>query len=263
VSIPQNLQKKKGLSIVPEKTGAIFGVFDGHCGSLCSDFVSRRLPRILYENENFPNDIPKSLTESFLETDKLWLKNAKLKKLEDGSTGIVVYIQDDFLYVANAGDSRGIMCDNDKLVELSKDHKPKNEDEKARIEKYGGKVSKGRINGNLAVSRGFGDLSFKNQETFGEKFVSAEPEVRVFKITDQTSFFILACDGLWDTVTNEQAVEFVKQQLAENAKKIDELSTSDNRDLYEICVDLVNLAFKQKSRDNISCVLVVFNHKKV
>jgi len=193
-----------------------------------------------------------------LETDKLWLKNAKLKKFEDGSTGIVAYIQDDFLYVANAGDSRGIMCENGKLVELSKDHKPKNEAEKARIEKYGGKVSKGRINGNLAVSRGFGDLSFKNQETFSEKFVSAEPDVSVFKITDQTSFFILACDGLWDTVPNEQAVQFVQQKLEEYKER-----TPDNRDLYSICVELVTLAFQQKSRDNISCVLVVFNHKKV
>jgi len=150
------------------------------------------------------------------------------------------------------------MCENGKLVELSKDHKPRNEDEKARIEKYGGKVSKGRINGSLAVSRGFGDLAFKNQDTLGEKFVSAVPDVRVFKITEQTSFFILACDGLWDTVPNEQAVEFVQQKLNEYTQE----RTPDNRDLFSICVELVTLAFQQKSGDNISCVLVVFNHKK-
>ena len=46
---------------------------------------------------------------------------------------------------------------------MSDDHKPENEGEKARIEKYGGKVKKGRINGKLAVSRGFGDLPYKNQ----------------------------------------------------------------------------------------------------
>jgi len=213
----------------------------------------------LYEIDSFPNDISKSLTDAFFETDKLWLKHAKLKKFEDGSTGIVAYIQDDNLYIANAGDSRGVMCDDGKVVELSQDHKPKNEAEKSRIEKYGGKVTKGRINGNLAVSRGFGDLAFKNEETLGEKFVTVEPDVRVFKISDKTSFFILACDGLWDTVPNEQAIEFVKKKLEENTQA----KTADNQDLYTICVELVALAFNQKSSDNISCVLVVLDHKKV
>uniref|UniRef100_A0A6B2LGN0 protein-serine/threonine phosphatase n=1 Tax=Arcella intermedia TaxID=1963864 RepID=A0A6B2LGN0_9EUKA len=207
------------------------------------------------ECEDYPHDIPKSLKHAFMETDKIWLKKAKSNKWVDGSTGIVALIYGDTLFVANAGDSRGVLCENGEMVALSMDHKPTEKLESQRIQKYGGTIQNGRINGNLAVSRGFGDIEFKDQETLGEKFVTVEPDIREFKISEKSSFIILACDGLWDTVSNQQAVQLVKNKLANN-----EVTKADNKDLFTICVELVSVAYEQKSRDNISCILVVFEH---
>jgi len=250
--------KEKKLETTNQATGALFGVFDGHSGSSCSEQCSKQLPKILYENKHFPSDIPTALKETFLEVDRQFLQNAKKNKLEDGSTGIVALIYKDTLFVANAGDSRGVMCQNDSLVALSDDHKPDNETEKARIEKYGGAVKKGRINGKLAVSRGFGDLPYKDKDTFGEKFVTVEPDVQSFAINKDVSFIILACDGLWDTISSDEAVAFVSSKLKSPEYNF---RSDDNRGLYNICIELTTLAYNKGSTDNISIVLVQFNHK--
>jgi len=249
--------KLKSIPTTDEETGSIFGVFDGHTGAVCSTFVSRNLPRILFENDNFPNNPEKALIESFPATDEEFLKTAKSKKLEDGSTGIVALLIKDTIYVANAGDSRGVICEGESAVAMSQDHKPENEGEKARIEKYGGQVKKGRINGKLAVSRGFGDLPYKNSETLKEKFVTVEPDIKTFKITKETKFFLLACDGLWDTLSNDDAIQFVRGKLAGKEK---EEKTEENRDLYNICIELTRLAYDKGSTDNISCILVTLEH---
>lgn len=66
------------------------------------------------------------------------------------------------LYVANAGDSRAVLCRGGAAVDLSNDHKPEDEDEKARIVAAGGTVTRdGRVNGGLNLSRALGDHSYK------------------------------------------------------------------------------------------------------
>lgn len=78
-----------------------------------------------------------------------------------GCTANVALIHKNTLYVANAGDSRTVLCRGDKAFEMSEDHKPDNPLEKSRIEKAGGFVSDGRVNGNLNLSRAMGDLEYK------------------------------------------------------------------------------------------------------
>ena len=70
--------------------------------------------------------------------------------------------------MANAGDSRTILSVNGDCVEMSEDHKPDNEKEKARITKAGGFVSDGRINGNLNLSRAIGDMEYKKGENLSD-----------------------------------------------------------------------------------------------
>lgn len=70
----------------------------------------------------------------------------------------------DNLYVSNAGDSRSVLCRNEKPYPMSEDHKPDNTDEKKRISDAGGFVSEGRVNGNLNLSRAMGDLEYKNNK---------------------------------------------------------------------------------------------------
>jgi len=180
------------------------------------------------------------------------LQIAKDNKLKDGSTGIITIIKDNKLYVGNVGDSRGVLCEGAKAIALSRDHKPDVEEERKRIEAAGGEVKNGRIHGKLAVSRGFGDLPYKDEENLSGKLVTAEPDVQEFDLTNESKFLILACDGLWDTVDNQEAVDFILQRLKPNIGE---------KELYSLCIELVTKAFSDGSNDNISCLLVVFNNK--
>lgn len=78
-----------------------------------------------------------------------------------GSTANVILITEKFYYVANCGDSRSVLCRSGFCIELSKDHKPQNLEEKMRINKAHGYVNHGRINDILSVSRAFGDFDLK------------------------------------------------------------------------------------------------------
>ena len=82
----------------------------------------------------------------------------KNDSFDSGCTSCVVLLTPDTIYCANAGDSRSVLCTGDSAVGLSEDHKPGNEKETERAVKAGHKVSGNRIEGNLAISRGFGDF---------------------------------------------------------------------------------------------------------
>ena len=95
-----------------------------------------------------------------------------------GSTCVVAVLRGDKLVVANAGDSRAVLCRQGQAVEMSRDHKPMDEDERARIQKAGGFVQEGRVNGSLALSRAIGDLEYKQSKTLppDEQIVTARGE---------------------------------------------------------------------------------------
>ena len=96
-----------------------------------------------------------------------------------GSTCVVAVVRGDKLVVANAGDSRAVLCRRGEAIDLSRDHKPTDEDERARIMKAGGFVSEGRVNGSLALSRAIGDLEYKRSKTLParDQIVTAYPEL--------------------------------------------------------------------------------------
>lgn len=78
---------------------------------------------------------------------------------DSGTTAVVALVHKNKLYVANAGDSRCILCRNGKVVEMSKDHSPDVEDERNRIEAAGSKICKeGRINGGINLTRAIGNI---------------------------------------------------------------------------------------------------------
>ncbi len=130
---------------------------------------------------------------------------------------MVGLLRGDKLYVANAGDSRCVVCRDGKAVEMSFDHKPEDQPEMERIKKAGGRVTlDGRVNGGLNLSRAIGDHAYKTNKSLPltEQMISPEPDIRTLDMDPaRDSFMILACDGIWNSLSSQEVVDFVAPRL--------------------------------------------------
>jgi protein phosphatase 1G len=139
--------------------------------------------------------------------------------VQAGCTAVVAVKVGTELYVANAGDSRGVLCRGGKAVALSEDHKPAQETERSRILAAGGFLSEiggvCRVNGNLNLSRAIGDLKYKTNSELPAKdqIITAQPDIRKVSLQPEDRFFLLACDGVWDVMSNQDAVDFVSSRM--------------------------------------------------
>ena len=163
------------------------------------------------------------------------------------------------LYFANAGDSRVVMCKNGVAFPQSEDHKPEMESEKARIYKAEGWISDGRVKGNLNLTRGFGDLEYKQNKNLKpeEQIITANPDIKVVDIEKGIDFVIIGCDGIWDCLKNQEACDFVTKRLKDNpniqvSKIIEEMMENI------IAKDLYN--DKGVGCDNMTCIIIVFKN---
>ncbi|KAF8819578.1 protein phosphatase 2C domain-containing protein [Cardiosporidium cionae] len=176
-----------------------------------------------------------------------------------GATAIVVLVlsaPDAVLVVANAGDSRAVLCRNGKSIPLSCDHKPLLPSEFNRIANAGGKVYSGRVDGNLNLSRSIGDLCYKNNASLNPKLqkITAFPDLRILPITQEDEFVVVACDGIWDCKTNQEVVDFIKERMS-----------TDNPPLSQICEELCDACLSTSPNtndglgcDNMTCLIVKF-----
>lgn len=132
-----------------------------------------------------------------------------------GCTAVCAVVRGNELWVANAGDSRCVFSRGGTAVAMTTDHKPNDQEEYARIIKAGGFVADGRVNGSLNLSRALGDMEYKQTKELGpdEQMVTAVPEVRKEVLQPGDEFILLACDGIWDVLTNQEAVDFVRERL--------------------------------------------------
>lgn len=134
-----------------------------------------------------------------------------------GCTAVCAVIVGTTLTVANAGDSRVVLCRNDQSTEaMSFDHKPSHQIERNRITEAGGFVNQfGRVNGNLNLSRSIGDLKYKQVPNIAppDQMITAEPDIKSVTLNPDDEFVILACDGIWDCLTNEEAVKYVLDRI--------------------------------------------------
>ena len=101
------------------------------------------------------------------------------------------------------------------MVELSYDHKPDNDEEKKRIEAAGHFIEDSRVDGNLALSRAFGDFQYKdkNERDAKDQAVTAFPDVKTFDRHSDDKFIILACDGIWDCLSNEDCIKSLAEKI--------------------------------------------------
>ena len=161
------------------------------------------------------------------------------------------------IYFANAGDSRVVLCKNGVAEAKSEDHKPEMDSEKTRIYKADGWISDGRVKGNLNLTRGFGDLEYKQNKKLKpeEQMITANPDINVVDFSKDMDFVIIGCDGIWDCLTNQEACDFVSKRLKENkdikiSKIIEEMMDSI------VATDLYNET--GVGCDNMTCIVIVF-----
>jgi len=143
------------------------------------------------------------------------------------------------LYTANAGDARAVLCRAGKAVRLTYDHKGADRQEAKRIQDAGGFVLNNRVNGVLAVTRSLGDSSMK-------EFVVGSPYTTETHLASNDEFLILACDGLWDVATDQQAVDLIRDELDPDAA----------------AKKLMQHALDEGTRDNVTILIVRFNKLK-
>ena len=229
----------------------IFGVLDGHgpdghhVSNFASDFIPSQIinhpeikklsdPELIYQKLKENNC--QIITEAFLLCDE------ELKKVEFDAYGsgctcnLIIHIGEHIL-CTNVGDSRAIVAYDDNTddqelnylehAQLSIDYKPELENEKNRILLSGGTVAqmenqfgegvgpyrvwaKGQNYPGLAMSRSIGDLKGKS---IG---IIAEPGILEYDINETTKFIIIASDGVWEFLKNEDVIEMGKSFYIEN-----------------------------------------------
>ena len=179
-----------------------------------------------------PEQVKEGIRKGFLDIDTHMHKLTRQHNWDrSGSTAAAVMISPRYIYFINCGDSRTLLCHKGQVVFYTEDHKPFNPREKERIQNAGGSVTLQRVNGSLAVSRALGDFDFKEVDwrPQTEQLVSPEPEVYELERTPEDEFLILACDGVWDAIGNEELCAFVRSRL----------QVCD--DLREICAQVIDL----------------------
>ena len=229
---------------------AYFGVYDGHGGRNIVEFVEKYLHQNL-EKELVDTaaatyqSVANAFETSFLLTD---IQTAKANLMVSGSTATVNFLQVDaatgrrHLHTANCGDARSVLSRNGVAMRLSRDHKASDPGEKSRVEQSGGFVLRNRVLGVLAVSRSFGDHSLK-------QFVVSTPYVQSMELGDKDDFLVLACDGVWDVMSDQEVVDFVKVYAGHK----DGLS----REKFDVIARaLVDEALRRGSTDNVTAIVV-------
>jgi protein phosphatase 1B len=195
-----------------------FAVFDGHAGFKVSEHCAKHLLEAIIHTEEFKNsDVVKAIHSGFLKLDHKMRDIPELASGADksGTTAVCAFISNENVYIANCGDSRAVLCRNGVPIFSTQDHKPILPSEKERIVNAGGSVMVQRVNGSLAVSRALGDYDYKNVLELGqcEQLVSPEPEIFCQERDQQDYFLVLACDGVWDVMSNEAVCSFISDRL--------------------------------------------------
>eukprot|EP01103_Thecamoeba_quadrilineata_P012565 TRINITY_DN3275_c0_g1_i1.p1 TRINITY_DN3275_c0_g1~~TRINITY_DN3275_c0_g1_i1.p1 ORF type:complete len:338 (+),score=69.28 TRINITY_DN3275_c0_g1_i1:40-1014(+) len=236
----------------------LFCIFDGHGGRKAADFAARRFPEILSKHPLYKSDPVVALREAVLSTEEEFLEWAKKEELNDGTTLVVGLVSGDKLYVANVGDSEALVCRGESSVNVTTVHNPaKNTDEIVRVQAVGGRLYNNRVGHphfnvrffNIAVSRAIGDLLYKSPGYTNNKVsgLTADPDVSVTELGQDDKFLLLACDGVWDVLTQQEAVDFVLEKLKET------------EDPQVICKAIVDEALNRHSMDNVTACLVLFS----
>ena len=257
--IKQALGKRPNLSY--------FAIFDGHGGKDVASFLSINLHHFLIDeinNINFgTNDeenisnIIESIKSAFMKIDQNILSNENFTN-DVGSTATLIFIYynnlnenilnnnndngnknvERTLICANIGDSNGYLITKSNISQITKPHKCEDTSEVQRIKGTGGIVFQGRIFGKLILTRTLGD---KEMKKYG---VIPVPDFYTKKIEKDDLFVIIASDGIWDVINEEELYKMGNEK---------ELSS----EIFS--KKIMDLAKERDTRDNSSCIVIKLN----
>ncbi|KAE9603658.1 hypothetical protein Lal_00002206 [Lupinus albus] len=257
-----------------QQTTHSFGVYDGHGGSQVANYCRDRVHLALAEEiefvkeglivgntkEDCQDQWKKAFTNCFLKVDAEVGGKASCELVAPetvGSTAVVAIICSSHIIVSNCGDSRAVLCRGKEPMALSVDHKPNRDDEYARIEAAGGKVIQWnghRVFGVLAMSRSIGDRYLK-------PWIIPEPEVTFLPRAKNDECLILASDGLWDVMTNEEACDIARRRILlwhkKNGLALPSVRGEEIDPAAQSAAEyLSNRALQKGSKDNITVIVV-------
>lgn len=223
----------------------LFGIFDGHGGSIAAIHVKRSLQGSLIGalNQFCSNELTDTNVWNALKITFAKL-NESYNEYSSGTTATVAMILEGNLWTANVGDSRAIL-DVDGGIQLTEDAKPEGLRYQKGIEKRGGWIEEPRdrrdvyrVNGDLAVARALGDLSVPG--------INPRPKITVYPLSKilPESHLILACDGIYDVASTKQVASLVIEHKESSA--------------FELAKSIVYSAIKAESSDNCSALVVKF-----
>ncbi|ADI38334.1 putative protein phosphatase 2C 76 [Waddlia chondrophila 2032/99] len=219
----------------------LFAVFDGHGGKTCAQYTAEELPKQLKNRFNQLaelNDehIYQTLIETCVSIDESWKQLSfqveGWKDISGTTAAIALYINQKELWVANVGDSGAVINLNGKAIQLTEAAKPTHPRYYQEIYMRGGIVSYGRVDASLDMARSIGDLPHPS--------VSARPTVKKIEIDSKDHTLIIACDGLWDVIEGQTAVDSIK-----------------GKNSLEAAEHLRTLAYQRGSTDNVSIIVVI------
>eukprot|EP00299_Pterocystis_sp_00344_P018701 c9329_g1_i1.p1 GENE.c9329_g1_i1~~c9329_g1_i1.p1 ORF type:complete len:300 (-),score=86.55 c9329_g1_i1:86-985(-) len=244
------------LGELPDRM-ALFAVFDGHAGSECSSYLAKSTIRQFWASAAETVKSGHMAVDQFLKgclehmchrLDESFMDSFNMSGRRDGSCANFVLLWGNKLACANVGDSRALINDNGHMLELSKDHKPSDPEEKARITKAGGTVSidkksgEARLDsGNIAISRAFGNKSVKKS---WPNILIAKPEVRILDLTPSMGFCLLASDGIWCRLSSAEATQLVAAEL------------SRTQSPFAAAQALIAEAWTRKTNDDSSVIVI-------
>lgn len=237
----------------------LFGIFDGHGGHEVAAHATRVLPGLLAGRLNEGLSPADALRTSFLQLDRELRGVTSIKRNSHpfdrvGSTAVTVLVMREEdglrLFCANIGDSRAVLCRGTDAVDLSRDQKPQDPEERRRIEAAGGRVEMlgpcWRIDSGLNLSRALGDFSYKSNTSLApeQQKVIAVPEVKEILLTKKDRFAVMGSDGVFDVLSSAALVEHLLSAQRRGEPWPEALETALSRSL--------------PGGDNVSLCLVEF-----
>ncbi|KAF8393443.1 hypothetical protein HHK36_021687 [Tetracentron sinense] len=240
-----------------------FGVYDGHGGSQVAKFCAKRIHEVVAEEwdrgggegDGWRNRWEVAFSSGFERADNEVVEESVAPEIV-GSTAVVVAVSGCQIITSNCGDSRAVLCRATQILQLTVDHKvPDREDELLRIEGGGGRViswNGARVFGVLAMSRAIGDRYLR-------PWIIPVPEVTFTARSEEDECLIVASDGLWDVMSNDEVGEVARHLLRRRRRSI---LMDETPPAQAVADHLTDLAYRKNSSDNISIIVVDLKSKR-